>query len=231
MPRCVLLYALETQHCAAMTDRIYRPCSSLTAHTMRSTQAALAWQRSLRGLGSPGNRSSWRALWISDWLLLNCSRTKSWTSVMKLVCTSDQRFTWNDHIRQRAFKDIQILKRSSFHWNNNLWCNGACLAASWTCWRTAGRWRLCRRARCLDSPSFMEEQNKQTHGLEHEFNINAAGQVWILLNERFVFTSVTSDTTASRVLRNESETKCFTCGNNSEILVNIWRFLGPVTLG
>lgn len=45
---------------------------------------------------------------------------------------------------------------------------------------------------------------------------------------RRVFTSITSDTTASRVLRNESETKCFTCGNNSEILtrwwINIWRF-------
>lgn len=109
--------------CAAMIDRIYRPCSSLTAHTMRSTQAALAWQRSLRGLGSPGNRSSWRTLWISDWLLLNCSRTKSWTSLTKLVCTSEQRFTWNDHIRQRSKSlqrhyQTQTLQKCSFKRNN-----------------------------------------------------------------------------------------------------------------
>lgn len=66
---------------------------------------------------------------------------------------------------QRHYQ-TQTLKKSSFNWNNNLSCNRACLAASWTCWRTAGRWRLCRRARCLDSPSLTEEQNQQTNGLE-----------------------------------------------------------------
>lgn len=59
----------------------FSPCSSFTAHTMRSTQAALAWQRSFRGLSSLCSRStSWRIFWSSDWLLLNCSNTKSWIS-------------------------------------------------------------------------------------------------------------------------------------------------------
>lgn len=57
------------------------PCSSLTVHTIRSTQAAFAWQRSLRGLCSTDNPvESWSTRCSSDWLLLNCSSTKSCTS-------------------------------------------------------------------------------------------------------------------------------------------------------
>lgn len=57
------------------------PCSSLTVHTIRSTQAAFAWQRSLRGLCSTDNAVESRSTRCSsDWLLLNCSSTKSCTS-------------------------------------------------------------------------------------------------------------------------------------------------------
>lgn len=67
------------------------PCSSLTAHTMRSTQAALAWQRSLRGLRSPVSAPvSCSTRCSSDWLLLNCSRTKSWTSRTNAGCTAGE---------------------------------------------------------------------------------------------------------------------------------------------
>lgn len=66
------------------------PCSSLTAHTIRSTHAALAWQRSLRGLCSPGNPpASWSTRCSSDWLLLNCSSTKSCTSRTKAGCKAE----------------------------------------------------------------------------------------------------------------------------------------------
>lgn len=59
----------------------WSPCSSLTVHTIRSTQAAFAWQRSLRGLCSTDNPvESWSTRCSSDWLLLNCSSTKSCTS-------------------------------------------------------------------------------------------------------------------------------------------------------
>lgn len=59
----------------------WSPCSSLTVHTIRSTQAAFAWQRSLRGLCSTDNAvESWSTRCSSDWLLLNCSSTKSCTS-------------------------------------------------------------------------------------------------------------------------------------------------------
>lgn len=62
------------------------PCSSFTAHTIRSTQAAFAWQRSLRGLSSLWIRSaSCRIFWSSPWLVLNCSSTKSWISFTKEV--------------------------------------------------------------------------------------------------------------------------------------------------
>jgi len=67
------------------------PCSSLTAHTMRSTQAALAWQRSLRGLCSTGSPPvSWSTRCISDWLLLNCSSTKSWTCRTNAGCKAEE---------------------------------------------------------------------------------------------------------------------------------------------
>ena len=67
------------------------PCSSLTAHTIRSTHAALAWQRSLRGLCSPGNPPvSWSTRCSSDWLLLNCSSTKSCTSRTKAGCKAEK---------------------------------------------------------------------------------------------------------------------------------------------
>lgn len=79
------------QHISPFPPRYdWLPCSSLTAHTMRSTQAALAWQRSLRGLGSPCTPPvSWSTRCSSDWLLLNCSRTKSCTSRTKPDCKAE----------------------------------------------------------------------------------------------------------------------------------------------
>lgn len=67
------------------------PCSSLTVHTIRSTQAAFAWQRSLRGLCSTANAVvSWSTRCSSDWLLLNCSSTKSCTSRTNDGCRAEE---------------------------------------------------------------------------------------------------------------------------------------------
>lgn len=79
---------MRSKHTALLTLCCnWLPCSSLTAHTMRSTQAALAWQRSFRGLCSPGNPPvSWSTRCSSDWLLLNCSSTKSCTSRTNVGC-------------------------------------------------------------------------------------------------------------------------------------------------
>lgn len=72
------------------------PCSSFTAHTMRSTQAAFAWQRSLSGLISLWILSaSWRIFWSSPWLMLNCSNTKSWISFTKEVGKSVGKTVWD----------------------------------------------------------------------------------------------------------------------------------------
>ena len=73
------------------SQHLKSPCSSLTAHTIRSTQAALAWQRSFRWLCSPGNPPvSWSTRCSSDWLLLNCSSTKSCTSRTNADCKSEK---------------------------------------------------------------------------------------------------------------------------------------------
>lgn len=127
------------------------PCSSLTAHTMRSTQAALAWQRSLRELCSPGNPPvSWSTRCSSDWLLLNCSSTKSWTSRTNAGCRSE--------IHEEKKWLIQWMTK----YNNNhaiinkifmmlyLSCSIVCPAAFWTHTHTECHWRFCSRGSFQD---------------------------------------------------------------------------------
>lgn len=83
------------------------PCSSFTAHTMRSTQAAFAWQRSLSGLMSLWILSaSCRILWSSPWLMLNCSNTKSWVSFTKEVGRSVGKKVWDGVGDSRRWKEL-----------------------------------------------------------------------------------------------------------------------------
>lgn len=109
---------MTSEHAALLTLCYnWLPCSSLTAHTMRSTQAALAWQRSLRGLCSPSNPPvSWSTRCSSDWLLLNCSSTKSCTSRTNAGCKAEKH---GEGIKICIIQSTTIIADKLTHF---LWC-------------------------------------------------------------------------------------------------------------